>query len=152
MRNLDDIEGHVRDSGVLLLLQTKHVLTRPWCLIEVHTAIKHKVPIVPLQLVMQDQSKMYNFDDARDVLENLATRLQPCDQQTLKDQGVTDLQAFGQTILARLPLRISIKFDVSYPDAVRTAMKDNLVMVIRQEMAKGDVERAVPQALGGSGQ
>ena len=30
LRNLDDIKGHVKDSAVLVLLQTKMLLTRPW--------------------------------------------------------------------------------------------------------------------------
>ena len=36
----------VQHSDVLLLLQTQDVLTRPWVLLELWTAIKNNVPVV----------------------------------------------------------------------------------------------------------
>ena len=45
-RNLDQLRDHVKNSKVLVLVQTKSVLTRPYCLIEVLTALEHRIPIV----------------------------------------------------------------------------------------------------------
>ena len=39
-----------KDSDVLVLVQTKEVLLRPYCLAEIYTAIIHKVPIVCVAL------------------------------------------------------------------------------------------------------
>ena len=40
----------VRSADVLVLLLTDEVMTRPWCLVEIHTALAHGIPIVPIQL------------------------------------------------------------------------------------------------------
>ena len=41
---------HVRDSDVVLLFQSKEVLQRPWCLLELVTAIDAGIPIVGVAL------------------------------------------------------------------------------------------------------
>ena len=41
---------HVRKSDVLLILQTRNVLTRPWCLLELNAAIEASVPIVAIRV------------------------------------------------------------------------------------------------------
>lgn len=41
---------HVIDSKCLVLLQSKGVLTRPWVIAELYTAVKHNVPIVALNV------------------------------------------------------------------------------------------------------
>ena len=48
LQDLRTLKDDVRDSEVLLLLQSKDVLTRPWCLIELYTAVTNNVPIVAL--------------------------------------------------------------------------------------------------------
>eukprot|EP01043_Picozoa_sp_COSAG02_P028160 COSAG02_NODE_1694_length_11277_cov_36.084855_8_plen_1845_part_00 len=49
LRNLRQLEEHVVDSEVLILLLTKKVLSRPMCLLELYTAAQHKVPIIVLR-------------------------------------------------------------------------------------------------------
>ena len=44
--DLTKLTDHVRSSRCLLLLQTKLVLERPFCLLELKTAIDEGVPIV----------------------------------------------------------------------------------------------------------
>jgi hypothetical protein len=39
LRDLRELQGQLRSSDVLLFFQTKSVLTRPWCLIELYTAV-----------------------------------------------------------------------------------------------------------------
>ena len=36
----------VRESSVLVVLQSKEIMHRPWCLLEIYTAIKEGIPIV----------------------------------------------------------------------------------------------------------
>jgi len=43
--DLTDLRNHVRDSRNVVLLLTKGVLTRPWCLIELATAAQAGIPI-----------------------------------------------------------------------------------------------------------
>jgi ABC-type branched-subunit amino acid transport system substrate-binding protein len=40
----------VRSTEVLVLLLSKDVMQRPWCLVEIHTALSYGVPIVPIEL------------------------------------------------------------------------------------------------------
>lgn len=44
------LEDHVPKSEVLVVLQTTGILTRPWCLLEIITAIKRDVPIVTVNV------------------------------------------------------------------------------------------------------
>ena len=51
--NLNDLRlllDHVKDTDVLVLLQTKGVLTRPWVILELFTALTNNVPIVALNV------------------------------------------------------------------------------------------------------
>ena len=56
--------GDVADSEVLVLLQSAGVLTRPWCLLEILTAIVNKVPIVCVNVLgpnRYDHSSAFTF-------------------------------------------------------------------------------------------
>ena len=48
LQDLKDLKENVRNSEVLLLFQSQGVLARPWCLIELATAIEYKIPILAL--------------------------------------------------------------------------------------------------------
>ena len=44
------LKGAVAQSDVLILIQSTHVLERPWCLIELVTAIEMRIPIIAVSL------------------------------------------------------------------------------------------------------
>ena len=50
LSDLRNLLEHVKDTKCLVLLQSKGVLTRPWVIVELHTAITHDVPIVALNV------------------------------------------------------------------------------------------------------
>lgn len=50
LQDLRELLDHVKNSDVLVLLQTTGLLTRPWCLLEIVTAIKAGVPIVAINI------------------------------------------------------------------------------------------------------
>ena len=56
---------HVKCCGALLLLQSKQVLTRPWVIMELYTALIHQVPIVALNV---QNSYPYNYAAASEFL------------------------------------------------------------------------------------
>jgi hypothetical protein len=58
----------VARSDVLVLLQTTNVLTRPWCLLEIYTAICNHVPIVAVAV---EGSFPYSFDEATALLDDI---------------------------------------------------------------------------------
>ena len=46
--NLSDLRvllQHVRESDVFVILLTAEVLLRPWCILEIHTAVSAGIPI-----------------------------------------------------------------------------------------------------------
>ena len=46
LHNLRSLEQHVRDSDVLVVVQSANFLTRPYCLLELLFAIESETPIV----------------------------------------------------------------------------------------------------------
>ena len=61
----------VHVSEVFVLLLTENVLTRPWCLLELHEAARRHKPIVMLSL----KGKRFDFDDAFELLSDLEGNL-----------------------------------------------------------------------------
>eukprot|EP01045_Picozoa_sp_COSAG04_P024711 COSAG04_NODE_3128_length_3138_cov_1.575189_3_plen_351_part_00 len=48
--SLRQLIKEVRNTQVLVLLLSREVMTRPWCLVEIHTALTYGIPIVLIQL------------------------------------------------------------------------------------------------------
>ena len=66
--NLHDLRlllDHVKDTEVLVLLQTTSVLTRPWVILELYTAVTNNVPIVALNV---HNSYPYDYTKAMEFL------------------------------------------------------------------------------------
>jgi hypothetical protein len=59
LRDLNDLETFVQRSHNLILLLTKNVLTRPWCLLEILFARKHSTTVVPVEIQRRDASFDY---------------------------------------------------------------------------------------------
>jgi len=68
-------DGGVAVSEVLVLMLSKGLLTRPWCLLEIREAVRLQKPIVLLHLKGPGQS--FSFDDAFALLDDLETNLPP---------------------------------------------------------------------------
>uniref|UniRef100_A0A7S4F2G1 TIR domain-containing protein n=2 Tax=Chrysotila carterae TaxID=13221 RepID=A0A7S4F2G1_CHRCT len=58
------IEDGLQQSDCLVLLLTKGVLTRPWCLLEIWEAVKRDIPIVPIVV----SGRGYSVESARKTL------------------------------------------------------------------------------------
>eukprot|EP01047_Picozoa_sp_COSAG01_P071077 COSAG01_NODE_10939_length_2043_cov_2.770576_1_plen_385_part_00 len=61
----------VKKSETFVLLLTKEVLTRPWCVLEIYTALDSNVPIVPVLVCQREQSDTYSYREAANLLNNL---------------------------------------------------------------------------------
>lgn len=87
LRDLGLLKEHVKRSHNLLLLLTNGVLKRPWVLLEVVTAIKHDVTVLPVEIQRPDLKFVYPDEDyykrvlAGEELDESATQL-------LKEEGV----------------------------------------------------------------
>jgi ABC-type branched-subunit amino acid transport system substrate-binding protein len=64
----------VTQSKVMVLILTRQLLTRTFCLLEIYTAIENDVPIVPVQIVRQREQDTYSYGAAADFLKNLTVK------------------------------------------------------------------------------
>ena len=126
LQDLRELLDHVRNSDVLVLLQTTGLLTRPWCLLEIVTAIKAGVPIVAINV---KGSHPYDYGEAANFLEHLDTQLEeknPGASQLLLDQGI-DLTEAAYLLSSVLPNIISTELLVSGSRNVIAAQLSDVV-------------------------
>ena len=69
LENLKNLSNDVKKSKVLVALLSKGYLTRPYCLLELYTAITNDIPIVPVVIV----GGGYDFKNANKFLETETT-------------------------------------------------------------------------------
>ena len=115
-RRTDDLSDlrllldHVKDSEVLVLLQTKGVLTRPWVILELYTALTNQVPVVALNVM---NANPYEYSEAAELLMHLDVDLDgmnPGATDMLQEHGVDPVDAAFRLADA-LPAIISTNFD-----------------------------------------
>lgn len=122
------LQQHVRDSSVLVLLQSTNVLSRPYCLLELVTAIDASVPVLGVTLT----SSQYDFAGALQLLTHLDTLLDqvnPGAGALLRSQGV-DLEDASYKLANTLPNIISLKLDTSASRAVLSATLSDLLAAL----------------------
>ena len=97
----------VLKSDVLVILATKGVLTRPWCLMEMWEAAVNEIPVVLFPVVGGNWTK----DDActllSDLLGQMQTRNPTCMAEVMAHvgaQGVTDVREVEDVLLAHIGL------------------------------------------------
>ena len=125
-QDLRELLKHVKDSSVLVLFQSSKVLERPWCLLELYTAVMEGVPIVALNCA----GKGYDFGKSADLLLHLETelaKLNPSAVQVLKSHGVDPLHA-AHVLSSAIPNIISVHLNTS---ANRIAIKATMVDLVK---------------------
>ena len=133
LKDLSQLTKHVRDSEVLVLVQTKSVLTRPWVLIELVTAVRAGIPIVGVSLDGRKDAE-YSHDAARDLLLNLDERLEsltPGAAAALREQAVDPREA-AWLLSSTLPQIISVALNVCASRRLLAATIDDLVDALDQ--------------------
>lgn len=113
LRTLFDVG--LRTSDTLVLLASKNVLTRPWCLLELWTATQTEIPVVVL-----DVHAGFDREDARHLLTHLDTELEARNPGALKEVS-GHLAARGAT-LAQLSAALLVALELSEPNGVEARM------------------------------
>jgi len=124
LRDLTALTKHVRESGCLLLLQSSRVLLRPWCILEIVTAIDEQVPIVGVSLTSGGWA--YNFALAEQMMAHLDTFLPGDAALTLRTLGVSPLDA-AYKLSSVLPNIISVPLSMNQSRGVLTATVKDIV-------------------------
>ena len=130
LQDLRELLQHVKDSSVLVLFQSRKVLERPWCLLELYTAVMENVPIVALNCA----GRGYNFGKAADLLLHLETKLSelnPSAVQVLKQHGLDPLNV-AHVLSSAIPNIISVPLN---PSASRIAIKATMVDLVKAMQA-----------------
>ena len=112
LTDLRELLEQVRESDVLLFFQSRSVLERPYCLLELHTAVTAGVPIVAVNVRGGNE---YSHADAEHLLRYLDTELEvrnPGASRLLQKHGV-DLTELAHTLSGIVPNLISIEFNPS---------------------------------------
>ena len=104
----------VHKSDVVVVLATKGVLTRPWCLLEIWEAAVNQIPVVLFPVVRGG----WTPDDARtgtlvgDLIGQMQSRNQSCMDEVMAHvckQGVTDVREVDDVLLAHIGLVSSLE-------------------------------------------
>lgn len=136
LTDLRDLLSSVAEPDSLILLLTEGVLSRPWCLLELHAAVIADVPII---IVPVGNSFACDPIEAFKVLEDLPAYL----AKTNKDAEAV-LQAYGQssnTIGTEIISGIAASDRISFDSHQSSAVLDAQVAQIAAAM----VERACPE-------
>ena len=113
-----------------MLFQSSKVLERPWCLLELYTAVMEGVPIVALNCA----GRGYDFGKSADLLLHLETKLaklNPSAVKVLEQHGVDPLHA-AHVLSSALPNIISVHLNTS---ASRVAIKATMVDLVKAMQA-----------------
>ena len=125
LKDLKLLLEHVRNSDCLVILQSAHIMERPWCLLEIHTAIEARVPIVSINCA----GKGYNFAEASNLLLHLDTTLEtrnPGATAVLRREGADVLQ-LAYVLSTCVPNIISVPFD---PSASRNGIQASMLDIL----------------------
>ena len=148
-------EGLAR-SRTLLLVQTAGVLSVPSVLLECYDAVTRGLPLVCVRLISEDVDA-YDFDDARDLLEDLPNELPRrvgADALAALEAGAarlgTDVPTVASTLAATLPQLISCELDPAGTDnQVNAALRDIVDRLKKQIHHQKKAQRTA--AAGGGG-
>lgn len=132
LRDLGQLKQHVRDSACIVLIQSKNVLTRPYCLIELLTAIEYGVPIVGLCLCGVGVRAQYNYAEAAHFLSNIDAEFEDDARSTamLAAEGYDDLVEVAFLLSNSLPNRISISLEPGGSAATINATLERLLTIM----------------------
>ena len=145
------ISEGVAHCECLLLLQTKGILNRPFCLLEILEAVRLGIPIVPVVI----EGCGYDFDEARTLCEGtpaeLRAKLEAASPGALAavarrltpPVSIDQASRLLATALATIPPIIAVSFDPA-------ASENHLLAVVRDIREKK--ERAVRHAGSAGGQ
>jgi len=125
--NLANLQEQVSRSSVLCLLQTGTVLTRPYVLVEVYTALKKNIPIVGVTVEgsgydFEATAKFLRSPDFKAALEEV----NPGSSELIEELGI-DLQEMGKLLGDKVPKVISSRLSPHENDRVLNASIEVLI-------------------------
>ena len=127
LSDLSKLADHVRNSDVLVLVQSLNVCSRPWCIMELVTAIESGVPIICLNLTSGVAA--YDFAAASSLLRHLDTQLEEEKRAQLEALGV-DLTDAAFKLSTTLEQVISVPLNMAASQNMLEASIKDIVEAI----------------------
>lgn len=138
LQDLAELQSHVQSSHNLVLLLTPGVLTRPWVLVEVVTAMRCGARVVPVEIQLKGRTFVYPdkayFERLRkgETLQRDAMRLLRSQNISLQELTWCLQQVFS---------RIAVSFSPHRSDSIRQAELKDLLKHCK-DSAQGDAIRS----------
>lgn len=129
LMDLRKLQLQVTQSDVLVLFQTRNLLTRPWCLVEIFTALKNEVPIVAVCVA---GAFPYDFADAQKFLDNFEVELEarnPGAGEVVRQCGI-ELAEMARLLQESVPFIISKRWEPGASQAVLDAQLEDIVQAM----------------------
>jgi len=136
LRDLSELGEHVRKSHNLVILLTKGLLTRPWCLVEIVTAVQAGVRVVPVEIQRRDMEFEYP-DEAYYQRVLLGEELDTEATKILINEGI-DLKSLVKA-LRKVFKRIALPYSPHKTAMVREA---ELKGILKQCRLRQDPDRS----------
>ena len=114
--DLSQLFIHIQESKTLILLLTKEVLHRPYCLLELNHAIINKIPIITVRI----EGEGYEFDGVEEYLTNLDTKLEKKARNLIEENGVNVLDV-AYHLSNVIPNIIAKRYDFKDTERIRNA-------------------------------
>ena len=133
LRDLSQLTAHVLDSDAIIIVQSANVLSRPYCLLELYTAITQGVPVVGVTLASGSAAHSYSFEESARFLTHLDSLLEqnhPGASQLLTQNGV-DMEHCAYVLSCTLPKIISTKLEPGASQNILQATLDDIAATMR---------------------
>ena len=130
LADLRSLKTSVMESDALVLLNTENVLSRPWCLVELNTALEHSVPIIVLHVENSYSSDQEAMMAALDDLPAYLAQHNPGAAEALRAVDVSAEQ-LGPALRESMAHSSSFKFNPHSSSALIEAQ----VKAVCQEIA-----------------
>ena len=138
LRDLTKLIDHVQKSRCLILVLTRKVLTRPYCILEVLTAIEARIPIVCVT-VAGKPNDTYDFEEMSKMMLWMDSELEqwnPGAADVLRDHGYDDLTEVAYRLSTTVPNTIAVGLNTG-------ASRNMLRATIEDVVSSVDEARAI---------
>mmetsp|Transcript_11365 Transcript_11365/g.19488 ORF Transcript_11365/g.19488 Transcript_11365/m.19488 type:complete len:223 (-) Transcript_11365:77-745(-) len=130
LSNLESLQEHVMMSHNILLLLTEEVLTRPWVLVEIATANRMGIPILPVEV--RKAGNKFQYPDEQFYTKLAAGKLLPhSSMRVLESCKITILEI--EAGIRKVFNRISFPYSPHRPAIFRRAEVEDLLRHCRHE-------------------
>jgi DNA-binding beta-propeller fold protein YncE len=140
---------HLEESKTVILLLTKEMLHRPYCLLELNHAIVHKIPIITVRI----EGEGYDFQESSEFLTYLDTKLDQRALNLIRTHNV-DIIDIAYNLSNVIPNIIAKSFNFKEAKAIRAAQIEEISKAVQtaqfNEIPKSREEWLIARATSGT--